>query len=326
MRTASFWLLPHGALAGAMALALAPACKNSLPQSGDGGTSSAWVAAVGAQGAFVQTFDGVSWTSRQVDAHDLFAVTCFGNLDGWAAGAAGALAHTTDGGQTWTQQDAHTSASLRAIRFASATLGIVAGDSGALAVTTDAGVTWRTIAPLTSASLRGVAVASSRGVVIAVGDGGVVLRSVDEGASFVRTQVAGAGDFRSVVSDPDAHLVLAVDTLGGVWASTDAGEHFGREATVGASLEAVAMMDDGPLAIAAGARGTVLERAADGTWQLAASGTTVDLHAAVIVGDGGSRHYVAGESGVLLESVDRGGSWSTIATATRAALYCLDDL
>ena len=120
----------------AIALSLASGCKNSSPPSGDGGTSSAWVAAVGAQGAFVQTFDDASWTARSIEAQDLFAVTCFGNLDGWAAGAGGLLAHTMDGGQTWTRQDAHTNAPLRAVRFASATIGVVAGDAGTLAVTT----------------------------------------------------------------------------------------------------------------------------------------------------------------------------------------------
>jgi photosystem II stability/assembly factor-like uncharacterized protein len=120
--------------------------------------------------------------------------------------------------------------------------------------------------------------------------------------------------------------MLAVDTLGNVWSSADAGEHFAREATAGGSLEAIAMADDGTLAIAAGARGAVLERATDATWKRVSSGTTADLHAAVIVGDGGSRHYVAGESGTLLESKDRGVNWSPVTTSSTAALYSLDDL
>ncbi|HTB78421.1 MAG TPA: YCF48-related protein [Polyangiaceae bacterium] len=313
-------------LGGSLLLVLvASACKNSSP-SGDGG-SSAWVAAVGAQGAFVQTFDDVSWTARDIGAHDLYAVTCVGNLDGWAAGAGGAVAHTTDGGQTWTQQDARTTAALRAIRFVNAAVGVVAGDAGTLAVTTDAGATWKTVAPLTAASLRGVAVASSVGLMLAVGDGGVVLRSVDEGASFALTSIPGAGDLRSVTSDPGAHRVLAVDSNGSIWASTDAGEHFAREASAGPPLEAIALSDDGTFAIAAGAHGTVLERSEDGTWQQMAAGTTADLHAAVIVGEGtDSRHYVAGESGALLRSADRGATWSQVPTASGAALYSLDDL
>ncbi len=315
----------RAALGGSLVLALASACKNSSP-SGDGG-SSAWVAAVGAQGAFVQTFDDVSWTARDIGAHDLYAVTCVGNLDGWAAGAGGVVAHTTDGGQTWTSQDARTTVALRAIRFASAAVGVVAGDAGTLAVTTDAGATWRTVAPLTAVSLRGAAVASSAGLMLAVGDGGVVLRSVDEGASFALTSIPGAGDLRSVTSDPEAHSILAVDSNGSVWASTDAGEHFAREASAGASLDAVALSDDGTFAIAAGAHGTVLERGEDGTWQHVAAGTTADLHAAVIVGEGAdSRHYVAGESGALLRSADRGASWSQVPTSSDAALYSLDDL
>jgi photosystem II stability/assembly factor-like uncharacterized protein len=323
MAILSFSLLRGTAPALALVFSLT-ACKNSGPQSGDGGTSSAWVAAVGAQGTFVQTFDEVSWSARDIDAHDLFAVTCVGNLDGWAAGAGGLVAHTMDGGRTWTRQDARTSASLRAIRFTSATTGVVAGDAGTLAVTSDAGATWTTVAPLTSVTLRGAAVAPETGVMLVVGDGGVVLRSVDEGASFAVSTIAGAGDLRAVASDSDAHLVLAVDTLGTVWASTDGGERFAREATASAPLEAVALSDDGTRAIAAGARGTVLERAGDATWRPAPSGTTADLHAAVIVE--GAGHYVAGESGTLLESVDRGASWSPVSTSSSAALYSLDDL
>lgn len=57
------------------------------------------------------------------------------------------------------------------------------------------------------------------------------------------------------------------------------------------------------------------------------SGTIVDLHAAVIVGEGGdTRHYVAGESGALLRSADGGASWSRVSTSSSAALYSLDDL
>jgi photosystem II stability/assembly factor-like uncharacterized protein len=324
MHTLSF-SLRRGTAVLATAITLA-ACKDSTPQSGDGGSPppGGWVAAVGAQGEFVQTFDDMSWSARSLGARDLLAVACVGNLDGWAAGAGGLVAHTMDGGRTWTQQDAHTSASLRAVRFASVGTGVVAGDAGTLAVTNDAGTRWTTIAPLTSATLRSAAVAANVGVMIVVGDNGVVLRSVDEGASFALGSIAGAGDLRGVASDADGHLVLAVDSLGAVWASRDAGEHFARETTAAAPLDAVALSDDATLAVAAGAHGTVVERGSDATWRPVASGTTADLHAAVIVE--GTRHYVAGESGTLLESVDRGTSWSRVATSSGAALYGLDDL
>ena len=205
-------------------------------------------------------------------------------------------------------------------------LGLVAGDAGALAVTRDGGSTWTTVGPWTGASLRGVAVASNAGVMIAVGDGGVVLRSPDAGGTWKESPIAGAGDLQAVASDPGAHRVLAVDASGSVWSSTDAGVHFAREVSAGARLNAVAMTDDGTLAIVAGARGTVLESEDGAAWRTVPTDTKVDLHAALITGEGGDRHYVAGDSGTLLASSNRGASWSPVAIATSAPLYGLDDL
>jgi photosystem II stability/assembly factor-like uncharacterized protein len=120
--------------------------------------------------------------------------------------------------------------------------------------------------------------------------------------------------------------VLAVDGSGTVWSSADGGIHFASEASAGAPLNAVSMSDDGARAIVAGSHGTVLERAVDASWRSVPSGTTADLHAALITGDSGSHHYVAGDSGTLLRSFDSGVSFSQVAIATRATLYGLDDL
>jgi photosystem II stability/assembly factor-like uncharacterized protein len=274
----------------------------------------------------VQTFDDASWTARTITMRDLHAVTCVGNYDGWAAGDGGIVAHTTDGGQSWTWQNVHTSVTLRSIKFGTSTLGLVAGDVGTLALSRDAGSTWSTLPVLTVVSLRGVAIAPDAGVMLAVGDGGVVLRSGDIGETWTGLTISGAGDLRGVATDPGAHRVLAVDSSGYVWSSTDGGVHFAAEASAGAPLDAVAMTDDGGLAVAAGARGTVLERLADATWHPVRSGTTADLHAALITGDSGSHHYVAGDSGMLLRSSDSGVTFSRVALATRANLYGLDDL
>src|SRR5580693_4354172 len=147
---------PHALLFAGLAV-LTGACsgdtsKPSPPSSNDGSTQAPpppppvrWRAAVGKAGAFAQTFDDVSWVTRSIAAQDLYAVTCVGNDDGWAVGAAGAVTHTLDGGRTWNWQDAHTTSALRAIRFGSATLGLLAGDSGMLAVTHDGGGTWETV-------------------------------------------------------------------------------------------------------------------------------------------------------------------------------------
>jgi photosystem II stability/assembly factor-like uncharacterized protein len=281
---------------------------------------------VGGSGTFAQTFDNATWTARSIAPQDLYAVTCVGNRDGWAAGAAGLVAHTTDGGQTWGLQDAHTQVSLRAVRFASVTLGVVAGDAGTVAVTRDGGATWTVMPVATHAALRGAAVAPAAGVMFLVGDGGALLRSTDGGATWNVGAIGAASDLRSVAADPGAHLVIAVDAAGAVWSSVDAGISFHQEASGAAPLEAVALADDGSVAVAVGARGLVLQRQADATWRVAPARTAADLHAAVITGNAADQIYVGGDSGVLLGSADRGATWAQTPLGTVAPLYALDDL
>jgi len=277
-------------------------------------------------GTFAQTFNATSWTARSVTTGDLYAVACVDNMHGWTAGAGGAVAHTSDGGQSWTWQDAHTWVSLRAIRFGTTTLGVLAGDGGVLEVTRDGGTTWNVIPALTSASLRGAAIALDAGVMIVVGDGGVVLRSRDGGSTWVSTILAGAADFHGVATDPEGHLTLAVDSAGTVWSSVDAGATFVREASTVVALDAVSVSDDATQAIAAGAQGAVIQRSPDATWHAISSGTQASLHAARIAGNDDSEFYVAGDSGTLLVSTDRGSTWTPVRLATGATtLYGLDD-
>jgi len=224
------WRERTGAVAGLVALVSACGSSSSpspspAPSDGAAPPPAGWMAAVGGQGTFAQTFDGSTWTTRSIAVQDLYSVTCVGNLDGWAAGAGGTVAHTIDGGWAWAIQDAHTSADVRSIRFGTATLGLLAGDAGTLAVTQDGGTTWTTVAPPTASALHGVALAAAEGVMLAVGDGGIVLRSADSGATWTSATIAGAGDLQSVAMDPAAHLVLAADGGGAVWSSSDAGLH-----------------------------------------------------------------------------------------------------
>src|SRR5580698_461823 len=59
---------------------------------------SGWLALVAGHGSFGQTYDDADWTTRIVASVDLYAVSCVTNLSGWVAGAGGFVAHTPDGG------------------------------------------------------------------------------------------------------------------------------------------------------------------------------------------------------------------------------------
>jgi photosystem II stability/assembly factor-like uncharacterized protein len=298
------------------------ACSSSSsppPPPTDGGGTSAWHAAVGAGGVLTQTFDDATWSSRVVAPGALRAVACVGNLHGWAAGDAGFVARTDDGGSHWSVEDAHTTVALRAIRFATTSLGVVAGDAGVLAYTRDGGSTWNTVAPLTASALRGAA--AGTGLLLVVGDGGVVLRSIDDGATWSASTIANGVDLRGAAADPGAHVVYAVDARGGIWSSADRGATFAREAAASAGLEAISVSDDGARAIAAGLGGVAMVKLG-GAWSTVSVGTSVDLHAA-LASDLGL--YVAGEQGTLLGSHD-GRAFTARAIGTSAALYGLDDL
>jgi photosystem II stability/assembly factor-like uncharacterized protein len=305
--------------------------SSSPPPTGEGGTPPphAWNAAVGSGGSFAQTFDTATWSVRSVGAVDLFSVTCANNEVGWAAGVHGAIAHTLDGGQTWTWQASNVTVDLHSIRFGSTALGVAVGNNGTIIVTHDGGAHWAGSASSTSATLRGAAIAAgaagTTGAMIVVGDGARVLRSVDGGSTWLGATIAGASDLRGVATDPGGHVVLAVDTGGNIWASTDTGQSFHRESLAPAPLEAVSISDDASSALAVGAHGTVLERSGLGWITLPAS-TTADLHAALVTGAANERRYAAGDGGTLLTSADHGRTWSRVALATSAALYGLDDL
>ncbi len=278
----------------------------------------------------LQTFDERSWAARSLLDVELYGVTCIGNLKGWAVGASGTIAHTENGGSDWSVQASHLMATLRGVRFADATHGVVCGDAGALAHTND-GVTWTLSssgATPTTSDLKSVA-ATAAGTFFVASAGGVVLRSVDMGASFVPVVVQGAGDIEAVAATSNGDLVLAGDASGHIYASTDAGSSFHLEASAPASIEALSVAGEwasggawtAGTALAAGASGIVMRRGADGVWGISPSGTTVNLHAVLITD---TLSYVAGDDGTLL-ALD-GNMWSPIVTGTHASLNSLDDL
>lgn len=301
--------------------------KNDAPPKQDGGTTNPprWAAAVGASGTFLQTFDHVSWQARTLSDASLFGVACVGNLDGWAVGARGSIAHTTDGGGTWTWQTSGVPVDLHGVRFGDATHGLAVGDGGALVITNDAGAHWTTV-KATSIDLHAATIASGSGTWLAVGAKGTVLRSIDDGAIWSTSTIDGASDLRGVATDVGAHLVLVVDAAGAIWSSTDAGLHFTLETNAPASLDAIAIDDQGGPALAVGAHGTVMLRdPLTRAWSLIPLEITGDLHAALVTSNG-TRLYAAGDGGALFTRTNDAPTWSKVATGTTSALYGLEDL
>ncbi len=302
----------------------------SSPPPGDGGTSVRWVSVVGEKGYLAQTHDEVSWSGRFVEHVDLHAVTCVNALIGWAAGAGGAVVHTTDGGQTWSAQNSHFTSQLTAVQFLDTNRGVVVGESGALAVTSDGGETWTHVTNLGGVNWRAASSAADAHVLVIAGDGGFIATSFDYGASWSAQSIATAADFTGVSAAWGGEQIVATDKSGTIWESDDSASSFHVAYRSGSPLEAVSFGAAGH-ALAVGGSGVAFSREANGTWSNVTTNARADLHAVLITGKSGygssGRAYAAGDHGTLLATDDFGAHWTTVDLGgATTALYSLDDL
>ena len=82
-------------------------------------------------------------TARQTDWETNFEDVHFlDTQNGWAVGDSGVIAHTTNGGATWTAQSSGTQNDLFAVHFVSASVGWVTGDNGTILETRNGGSSW----------------------------------------------------------------------------------------------------------------------------------------------------------------------------------------
>ena len=195
-----------------VALMMVAGCGGSTPTGGGGGTGgtaggggaaggggtggaggASWL--TGEKGTLLSSADGTSFLSHTAPtSSDLYALTCVGHLDGWAAGADGVLMGTHDGGYTWALEPSGVTSTLRALSFADKLHGLAVGDAGVVLRTVDGGEHWSPVVSNTTADLYGVAMSRFDGRAFVVGAGGVLLRSSGRRRQLRRSVVAGVGE------------------------------------------------------------------------------------------------------------------------------------
>jgi len=89
-----------------------------------------------------------SWTPVLADQPTTFHVVSVVGSNVWAGGSGGALFHSRDGGQNWSQValaslSGAESGTIVAIRFSDAEHGVVTTDGGAQWSTSDGGASWK---------------------------------------------------------------------------------------------------------------------------------------------------------------------------------------
>ncbi|MEO0079105.1 MAG: YCF48-related protein [candidate division WOR-3 bacterium] len=170
----------------------------------------------GGQGIIARNREGgrdSAWTVQRFDTvFDFYDVYFADTLHGWVCGGSdrtlrGVILHTTDGGQTWTEQPIPSGAGfLRAMRFTSPACGWVCGRNGTILHTTNGGQTWINQNSGIDTTLFDIDFADSlRGM---VAGNSVVLFTTDGGQTWRRT--LGLAESRPTLHFPNNRLQITV--------------------------------------------------------------------------------------------------------------------
>lgn len=228
------------------------------------------------------------------------------------------IAHTADGGATWTDQyiftatadqEAPESLSERTLWFLDSQTGwYISGDS--IYRTTNGGVTWT--ASALSRQVQSIVrfVNASTGLGVGPGDGGspALLRSTDGGLTWSQVSLMPAGS-DAVWASADGTRLIAVGQNGAISRSVNGGASWTPVASpTAANLHHVQFSND-LRGYAAGDNGVVL-RTVDGgaTWTLLSSGATAHVTALATAPGGRAWFYADG----LRRTVDSGASWQAL--------------
>ena len=238
--------------------------------------------AVGERGIIILSDDhGRTWRQARVPvAVTLTTVTFPTPQSGWAAGHAGTILHTQDGGESWIVQLDGVSAAKLALQAAEATqsislrkdaerlmadgpdkpflslyfksdkVGFAVGAYGLAFRTEDAGVHWLPfMANLENPKgLHFYAITGStrEGTLYLAGEQGILLRSLDNGVSFSQIQPPYQGSYFALASQ--AQRIIVAGLRGNAFWSDDQGNSWNKvEVPEPVSFNSMATMKDGTL-------------------------------------------------------------------------------
>lgn len=175
----------------------------------------------------------------------------------WAAGTAGKVVRTEDGGKTWVAQKTKTLENLQGIAVWDAQTAVVVGNRGVILHTADGGTTWKPSSVPVSSNPNKLFRARIFGdTAWAVGEFNGLFRSDDKGATWTRVLPERDRALNSVAFV--GQVGVAVGEAGLAMRSTDGGATWSDIQTDNpASLMTVAFRDD-QHAVAVGLTGTVM--------------------------------------------------------------------
>jgi photosystem II stability/assembly factor-like uncharacterized protein len=264
----------------------------------------AWAA--GGPGTLVHTTDGgAHWQSTKLATESLFALCFLDAQHGWAAG--NGFFHTTNGGQSWTRDNAL--GSVYDLCFVDALRGFACGNGGVTYRTTDGGLTWSAVAVGSTSTLSSIAfVDAQRGWTLDID--GRIYSSLDGGQSWT-LQWNANGAYLSTLQFLDA---LEGWAIGGntFLHTTNGGASWIAAAVPPGTWSHGAAFFDRQHGVSVGEYGNITVTADGGAhWSTVRSiGSGPRLWDVGFAS--GSRGFYCGETGALSLTTDGGLSWLPI--------------
>jgi photosystem II stability/assembly factor-like uncharacterized protein len=233
-------------------------------------------------------------------------------------GGPGAVYHTVDGGNTWSQVQGPVGG-FHSVWFADANTGYAVGSGGVLFATPDGGATWEQ-RPLAGAAPANFTSIRCQGLIclLATDNGSHLVRTTDGGLTASDLSASNQQIFAAAFASPTQ--AVAAGQSGATVASADAGVTFSPIPANGGRIAGpfLRLRAASPSEAFATGRGGTLARTTDAgeSWTdlgVPTTGNVIDVSFPT-AGTG----YALDSTGTLLKSVNGGSSWSLLNTGTQA--------
>lgn len=246
---------------------------------------------------------------------DLFGVEFPTENEGWVCGRRGIIAHSEDGGDTWSRQTSNTPYTLASIKFVNNQVGWAVGDGGTILHTEDGGKTWVKQASPVKNYLMGLDFVNENTGWISTGEA-TILHTKDAGKTWeVQFKDEGEDLILRSVSFCDDNNGWAAGEYGYIYHTADGGKSWEKQAGfVRISWETEELESgnflfglhavDPQTAWAVGLGKTII-RTTDGgaTWEEIDVDIIPEVHLFAVMADKAGNVFIGG-NGVLITSSD----------------------
>lgn len=174
-------------------------------------------------GIYLSSDQGNSWVKKftMTPVNEIYNLHFFDATTGWAAGNKGLILKTTDGGNSWTNQNSGTTKYLNSVFFTSTSNGFIVGDSNIVLKTTNGGSTWTMNPTPTNLYFNDVYFTSSSNGWI-IGSDGKVFKTTDGGSNWSTVNI-GTNEFLHGIRFKNSTEAWIYGNNGTLYNSTDGG-------------------------------------------------------------------------------------------------------